>query len=562
MKPELKTYKLSPLWQRAIVGGSIWGALEISLGSALHNLMIPMAAGTVLAFLGVLTVSAIAASDLRRGFFWRAAIICALLKAVSPSAVILPPMMGIMLEGFLIELGILLLGANVFGLLVGGGLALLSVPLFKAVRLYMLYGQSIVDFLKNLLEQLALNSQIDISNPIIYSVLLVYFSLGVVAAILGYSLGRKRKSLWMNQLDVTIFAKPMANVRINEFILLGIHFSLLIIYLWNVSQFPKWLGILVAFAYILTVVIYYQRPRKLLLKPFFVLPLVALSFSMPLFTLSLSEVPLSGTYILARALFVVVALAAIGSELSKPSISHFFSNSVLSPVYYASSIAFNALPLYLNTFTGDEISVKGFIKRLNGIIGRTSWSGIRPVILITGGLGEGKSTYLERLIEHLGKNKMLHIRGFIAKGIGPPPLRDGYELKTLPKGENLVLCQRVSACGLPNKSFEFDQEVIRRLTSELVNINPNEILVVDEVGRMELYGEVWSDLISHHLANTSNPLIFTVRRENLMHVVDRWGLSNAYLVDIRKDELERTAGELQNLLAVSHNSASTGNKRW
>lgn len=560
MKPELKTYRLSPLWQRAIVGGSIWGALEISLGSALHNLMIPMAAGTLLAFLGVLTVSSISASDLRRGFFWRAAIICALLKAVSPSAVILPPMLGIMLEGFLIELGILIVGANVFGLLVGGGLALLSVPLFKAVRLYMLYGQSIVDFLRNLLDQLALNSQIDISNPIIYSTLLIFIMLGIIAAIMGYSMGRKRKSLWINQLDVTIFAKSMANVGVNEFILLGIHFSFLVIYLWYVSQLPKWLAILVAFVYISTVVIFYQRPRKLLLKPFFVLPLIALSFIMPLFTLSLSEVPISGTYIFARALFVVVALAAIGSELSKPSISHFFNNSVLRPVYYASSIAFNALPLYLNIFTGDDISAKGFIQRFNSILDHTGWNGIRPVILITGGLGEGKTTYLQRLIESLCTNKLLHIRGFIAKGIGTPPLRDGYVLKTLPKGENVVLCRRVSACGLPNKSFEFNQDVIRRLTSELVNINPKEVLVVDEVGRMELYGEVWSELISHHLTNTSNPLIFTVRRENLMHVVERWGLSNAYLVDIAKDEPERTAIELQRLLAVSHNSAGTGNK--
>jgi hypothetical protein len=72
--------------------GVHWKSLEITLGSALHNLMVPMTVGTLLTFLGVFTVSVISANNFQRGFFWRAALICALLKSVSPSAVILPPM--------------------------------------------------------------------------------------------------------------------------------------------------------------------------------------------------------------------------------------------------------------------------------------------------------------------------------------------------------------------------------------------------------------------------------------------------------------------------------------
>ena len=176
-------YKLSPLWQRAIIGGSIWGALEITLGSVLHNLMVPMAAGTLLASLGVLTVSAISAPSIQRGFFWRAALICALLKSVSPSAVILPPMVGIALEGVLMELGLLILGTNVLGLLLGGGLALLSIPLFKAIRLYMIYGQGIVEFFNSLLIQLTGSNNVIVTNYLICTLLIIYLSLGIIFGI-------------------------------------------------------------------------------------------------------------------------------------------------------------------------------------------------------------------------------------------------------------------------------------------------------------------------------------------------------------------------------------------
>jgi len=294
----------------------------------------------------------------------------------------------------------------------------------------------------------------------------------------------------------------------------------------------------------------------MLLKPFFVVPVLIFSFIIPLFSTQIALAPVYGIYIFVRAIFVVVTLAAIGTELAKPAVSQFFNRGFFSPVYYASSMAFNALPIYLNVFKNIDFSASNAINNIQGVIRNSSWGGNRPIIIITGGLGEGKSTYLENLINLLGSIKGLTIRGFIAKGIGLPPLRDGYTLKVLPDGIELMLCRRIAACGLPNKSFEFNQEVIRALTNDLMAIKSDEILVIDEVGRMELYGEVWAELIEHHLTKTKNLLVFTVRRENLMHVAERWNLNDAFVFDIAKTSAEVAAKSIKSLV-LSYNSSGS-----
>lgn len=547
-----KIYRLSPLWQRSIIGGSIWGAMEITLGSALHNLMVPMAAGTLLAFLGVFTVSAISAPSIQRGFFWRAALICSLLKSVSPSAVILPPMIGIMLEGLLMELGVLVFGANVIGMMLGGGFALLSVPLFKAARLYLLYGQGILDFFLGLVGQVSGNNVTVVANYLVYAVLIFYLIIGIIAPFIGFRLGRKNSSLKTNHVDLTFFSETSSELKYSSYLLLIVHLITFISFLLYASVMPYWAAVSIGWIYIFIVLIIYERPRKMLLMPIFIFPVLIFSFLIPLFTTKLSLVPSYGFYIFTRAVFVVVVLAAIGTELSKPAIRSLFSKGCFSPVYFATSMAFNALPIYLSIFKDTKLSASKMITGIQDVIGKTNLSANRPVVIVTGGLGEGKSTFIDGLVSLLSKEKGLAFRGFIAKGIGEPPLRDGYTLKVLPDGNELLLCKRVSACGLPNKSFEFENEVIRNLTAELTSLKQNEVLVIDEVGRMELYGEVWAELIEHHLTRTNNIVLFSVRRENLMHVVNRWNLSNAYLFDIAKVNLADAANSIKSLAFSYH----------
>jgi hypothetical protein len=112
----------SRVWRRAAVYGSLWAAVEIVVGSLLHNLRVPLA-GMVLSAFGVTVMTAGHRSRPERGLIWRTALVCALMKSISPSAVILGPMIGIAMEGVLLEACVRLLGGHAVAYLVGGALA-------------------------------------------------------------------------------------------------------------------------------------------------------------------------------------------------------------------------------------------------------------------------------------------------------------------------------------------------------------------------------------------------------------------------------------------------------
>ncbi len=508
--------------------------------------MLPLLAGTVLSFLGVLTLSSLGGVAIQRGFFLRAALICAIIKSISPSVVVFQPMIGITLEGALIEIGVLILGANLLGLAVGGGLALVSIPLFKAVRLYIMYGESIWQFFSDILKFLPQSNNISYGSILVVLILAIYFLLGLLAVYIGF--GLRARNFNLPNIDFIIFENKAGAYSAIKFVYPLLHLALLIIYLSIAAEVPKTVSIAMALAYVFVCLIIYEKPRRMMQKPKVMLPLLIFSFVLPFITSPIHNVIGQGFYIFSRALLVIVSLSAIGIELSRPEIKFFFSSGVFNRLYLAVNMAFNALPIYLDVLNSNGKALNAGVKNvIHDMLGSSKWHGPRPVIIITGGLGEGKTSFTEEVVANMLINN-LKLCGFLAKGVGEPPLRQGYKLKLIPDGMEKMLCKRIGACGLPHRSFEFDQNVIDSLTEKFLKLEPEDVLVIDEVGRMELFGEVWSRLIEHHLKVTSNPLIISVRRENIMLVAERLGLENAYVIDIKNFKPFDAALEIQGLI--------------
>src|SRR5450759_411022 len=140
---------LNSIWLKASVIGSIWASIEIVLGSFIHNLKIPLS-GMVLSFISVWLLISFLQVWKENGLVWRAGVICALMKSISPSAIILGPMIGILTEAVLIELFIFFFGKNLVGYLIGGAFAVLSTILHKLVSLLILYGFDFIKILSDL----------------------------------------------------------------------------------------------------------------------------------------------------------------------------------------------------------------------------------------------------------------------------------------------------------------------------------------------------------------------------------------------------------------------------
>ena len=131
------------LWRKAAVLGGIWAASEIVLGSFLHNARVPFS-GELLTAIGIAILVAGHRLWPERGLLWRAGLVCAAMKSVSPSAVIFGPMLAISMEGLLAEAGVRLLGCNPAGYLLAGGLAMCWALAHKAVNLLIFYGPDTV----------------------------------------------------------------------------------------------------------------------------------------------------------------------------------------------------------------------------------------------------------------------------------------------------------------------------------------------------------------------------------------------------------------------------------
>ncbi|MDD8012506.1 MAG: hypothetical protein PHX05_03415, partial [Acidobacteriota bacterium] len=96
---------LDDTWLKAAALGCMWASSEIVLGGFLHNLNVPFT-GNLMAGIGIVLMIAVGHLWPERGLFWRAGLICALMKGLAPSAVIFGPMIAITFQGCLMDLAV------------------------------------------------------------------------------------------------------------------------------------------------------------------------------------------------------------------------------------------------------------------------------------------------------------------------------------------------------------------------------------------------------------------------------------------------------------------------
>jgi len=547
----VKDKQLSSVWHKAAIVGSLWGSFEIVAGSFIHNLALPLLAGTILSFIGVLITIAFQSRWRTPGVLWRAGLICALLKSISPSAIILTPMIGITLEGFLLEAGVLIFGNNLVGFIAGGGLAVISVLIFKVVRLLLVYGQGIVDAY-NTVYKLAI-TQLGMSNgnswwPIV-AITVIYFIIGAIATGMGLLAGKK---ISQRVLDLPESLKSTTNKipetfegnLVQAFIAPFIHLAFLIVILSIQSNVTILFSSSLSLLYILICLIRYPKVKAIISRFGFWLPIIALSFIIPLISFqNISDFKwlLNGIKILSRASAVIVAFAAIGTELSSNSIKSFFINGRFETIYHATSLAFSTLPGYIEHLKGMKFNAKQperFISRfVNEAVNKQHQSSKKqyPIVVVTADRGSGKTTFIKEIATILEEKKIPY-SGFYAEGTwDSQKVRNTFTLTLLPSKESTLLCDTTTDSWPLHGRFRFSPDAIGKGTETILNAPARTIVIIDEIGVMELNGEVWSTALTKILAKNQNPVIISVRKHFLSDVQRKWNLNDAIIYDATTD---------------------------
>ncbi len=352
------------LWIKAAVAGGLWASFEIIIGSFLHNMRIPFA-GSMLAVTGMVLMIAFHRLWPERGLIWRAGLICALMKSISPSSMILGPMTGIMTEAMLLELSVRLLGANKAGYITGGVLGVSSALLHKIISILILYGFSLIEVYLNIYRFAA--RQFGVENPDPWKLLAalagVYIAAGLAAGMLGLSVPVPEKTLQADQFPASIQSaeQPFAATgRRFSLTLLLLHLCSIPAFIILTGQTGIITGLAAVAVWCLLISRRYKQVFRRFRKPALWLQFLIITVFAALFWkvdcarwICLSrEGFMAGLAMTLRAIVVITAFSAISIEIRNPVVQGFLTKRGMQGPYMAVTMAFSALPYLISRMPG------------------------------------------------------------------------------------------------------------------------------------------------------------------------------------------------------------------
>jgi hypothetical protein len=392
--------KLSNKWLKASVLGCLWASSEIVLGSFLHNMRIPFSSNFLTA-IGIILLISVSYVWNEKGLIWRSGLVCALMKSISPSAMIFGPMIAIFSEALLIEFSVRLFRRNMFAFLVGGIAAIIGIYI----------GQK------------ALREPIKIEGINIHKISEIQTK--KIDFSFNYSL------IWF------------------AFDVLGM---IAILCLMNFTDWPWWsvsgVGIIVCWAF------RYQRALKPLKKPkfwiLFVLITMVSSFLFAKFqntTNGIYEGLVMGVQMNFRAAIMIIGFSTIGTELYNPVIRNYFTRTSFRQLPLALEVAFETLPYVIanlpsfkKIFTQPVSIIHQMVSQADFWLEKLSvkFKEQQPVIIITGKSEQGKSTLLSEVVDYFSSKK-IKIGGFISPSIVENNIRTGNDLIDIATHEKIKL---------------------------------------------------------------------------------------------------------------------------
>ncbi len=553
--------QIKDIWLKSAVVGSLWGSVEIIVGSFFHNIRMPMS-GTILAVLGISLLVAFGQIWKDKGLFWRAGLIAAVMKSVSPSAVLIGPMTGIFLEALLFEFAVTVFGRNSFAYFAGGILALYSVVIHKLATLLIIYGLDLVKITENL--YFFITKQLNIENLTFLQALTVlssfYVILGVIAAFIGLLTGKKalRMKATYSFENTIEFDEKKDVVHPDEknrsLLSLISHIVAIVSILTITNMFSLITASVFTLLYISFVLIKYKRALNYFKRPGFWLQIALFIFISALFYDGFNQANyFSGEGIEAglkmglRAVLIVIGFSAISSELRNPLIRILLYRRGFWQFYTALSLAFSVLPYLMkhsarpkailknpgNTLIGNILDAHYIFEEF-----RNKRHSVK-MIIISGEKHTGKTSYAQKLSEQL-KEMNYNISGFLAPGKFEKNVRSEFHISNLKTGKTELLCSNKENDNRKKIGrFYFNEGGLAfgNIILQPENITDSDFVFIDELGPFELKGKGWSASVESLLKHAEYQLICLVRKNLVYDILRRFGVTDALILDISEDKI-------------------------
>lgn len=540
-------------WLKAAVIGSIWASFEIIFGTFLHNLRIPFA-GTFLTFFSLILLIGFSYKWNDRFLFLKAGIICALMRSMMPTSIILGPLIGILTEAVIFQVALRLFGRNFISFVFAGILSMFGALIHKIISILLIYGFDIVELLKNMYFVLLKTTHINLPvQQLLIIVSILYVILGFATALIGVRLGKDiiNTQHSIDSIDINFDKEKeykLFNTNTfyyNSFLIL-FHLITLVVSLVILEKYP-FLYTLILIVPFLTFLVYrYGNSLRRLSKPIFWIQLVIVLAISLIFWSDAIEGLAVGMKMISRAILVVSVFTAISVELKNPVVKALMYQKGFSGLYSTIGLASSAVPFLLeniviskSTFVNPVKVLKKAINLSDSLL-KNFTDHIKfknKITIISGETRSGKTTYLKNLINKFkSEKKDVKIGGILAHGIDENGNRLGFEIEDISNGNKFLLSNSTKEEGDIKVGKYFFKRNSIDLGKEILNkaIQDSDLLIIDEIGHFELKGKGWFDEIENAMLNPNLDMIWVVRKSLLEKVLKLWQHSNIEVIDVIK----------------------------
>jgi nucleoside-triphosphatase THEP1 len=549
--------ELNEKWIKASIIGTLWAASEIVLGSFLHNLRIPFS-GNILTAIGLIILISVSYIWTEKGLFWRAGVICAIMKTLSPSALIFGPMIAIFSESVLLEISVRLLGKTIPGYILGSMLAM-SWNLFHKIANYIIfYSLSIVDLYTNLVKfaqkQLNIHFEIVWLPPLV--LLILYCVFGLISALIGIRIGRKLLKQPSGEKAISYSEKFVRNKSQDKpefnYSLIWLFADIILIIgslvLLNYTSWIFWSSSIAAIVGLWT--LRYKRALWQLSKPkFWVIFVLITMLTAFVFTQvitggnSLMQGFLAGLQMNFRAVIIIVGFSVLGTELYNPKIRNFFFKTSFRQLPLALELSFESLPSMISNIPAFKAIVKNPVSVFYQIISQVDsrLAGVKrkinfkqKVFIITGLAGQGKTTMIRHISEIFKENK-ISAGGFYSQKIIEDNKITGYDIVDISTNDSETFLRlsgddnllKIGKFTINTQGLKKGMEILR----PSANIS-NEFVIIDEAGSLELEDKGWATSILDLTEASNNHLILVVRDIFVERTLKKWNFEPVFVFSI------------------------------
>jgi len=569
--------RLDDAWLKAAALGCLWASAEIVLGNFLHNLGIPMA-GTIMGGIGIVLMISVGSLWPVRGLFWRAGLVCALMKGLAPARIIFGPMVAIVAQACLMELSVRVFRRKAFSFVLGAMLALSWSMAQFILRNLLAYGAGAVDLYLAFLRWSEKSLGMPAGRPWLPIVLVLVLNLaaGLAAGLLGLFIGRRaaREPLGMTSLSAAQvmdirFGRPAREFPYSP-AWLAVDFVALVAVMILIGRaaWTVWLpaGTLAMGVWVWR---YREAARPLLRTKFWVWFFLLTGLSGAL----LSSLKHGWSGLLGgvgvgltmnfRAAVLVVGLSALGTELRSPRVGRMLSRGRFRHLPEAMEAAVEALPLVManlpkaeETFRRPATVFHRMVSQADYWLKRLTLRQARRtnVLLLCGYSGEGKSRALRTLLDGLAEDGR-KVAGILSPSVIRDGLHAGYDLVDVATGRRTELARLAEDPAAPDSprvgKFAFKPEGLQagRDALSVQSTAGADVVVVDEVGPWELKDQGWAGPLYELTLETGIPMIWVVRSEIMDQVRAHWALEALRIVNVSGQSRETLLEDVRQWLA-------------